>query len=583
MLLFMQKKFSMLVMFLLPILIVLFIGFAFSNVNPASVNIGVFSPQDSTEVESFLTGLNNSRFYTQEMETEELCKQKVKLGEKHICMVIDDLKVEDQQKTIEFYVDYTRVNLVHNIINSMDEAVDERSQKITRSITEDIVSNVDTTAGTLAQVKERLTSVKNNVEGAIEKIDPLQTQLVDLRSNLSSHNIETQELSEQIIDLKARLDDTAYEFNESINDVEDKFDELESYTNSSSQNLLDELIDLNMDFRNISDQLNGSNQSLTETVSTYNEQLKNQTQNQNERVQSARKTLREMSQNIQGIKTTLTTEKENIQKAIDKIDESITTLAETNGDSNLISNPLKTTITSITSEKTHFNIIFAGLVVVVLMLTSLLLSSSLVLNEKFSRAYFRNMISPTNTLVFNFAIYFTTLLVLFVQLALFFGISALVFQTTFVGASFLKVFAVLFLGTSFFILTGMTIAYLFNSEAAINLAVTFITAILLFFSDLILPIENMAPVFQRAALISPFMLIKELLQTVMFFDVSTLSVSSEIFQLFLYVLEIGIILTIILIIHRVKIWFFFHGNAGTRKANPAKAKKKQKGYKNPYA
>ena len=82
------------------------------------------------------------------------------------------------------------------------------------------------------------------------------------------------------------------------------------------------------------------------------------------------------------------------------------------------------------------------------------------------------------------------------------------------------------------------------------------------------------------AYINPFMVTQDILKKTMFFNLTAGNLAGPLLQLFIYLVEAVIILSIILIFHKIKIWFFFHGNSTKVKKQTTN---KQKKFNNPYA
>ena len=98
---------------------------------------------------------------------------------------------------------------------------------------------------------------------------------------------------------------------------------------------------------------------------------------------------------------------------------------------------------------------------------------------------------------------------------------------------------VLLLVATVFILIGMFLGFIFNSEETANLGAISIGSILLFFSNAILPIETLPVGIRDIAKFSPFVLSVSVLKRIMLFGSnftsSFSSISIEIYMLLCFI------------------------------------------------
>ena len=145
------------------------------------------------------------------------------------------------------------------------------------------------------------------------------------------------------------------------------------------------------------------------------------------------------------------------------------------------------------------------------MFISILLSNTLVMMEKHSPAYFRNFITPTKNITFILATYFTSLILVSVQILIIICISSFFFQSNLLSTLLITI-PVIIIITTFFTFTEMIIGYIFTSEETSTLAAISIGSIFLFLSNVILPLESMPDYVQRVAQFNPFVLSETLLR-----------------------------------------------------------------------
>ena len=211
-------------------------------------------------------------------------------------------------------------------------------------------------------------------------------------------------------------------------------------------------------------------------------------------------------------------------------------------DASTIVNPITTKIQPVTIEGSYFNFLLPTLVVLIVMITSILLSSTIVMNEKKSPSFFRNNIAPVGQFLFNSGTYVTSFLIILFQLIIFVAVALVIIKTSMLSAIPTALMSLFFI-ISIFVLLGMCIGYLFRSEETTTLAAISISALFLFFSNTVLPIESMPFYIRIIAQYNPFVLGEGLLKQSIVFHAPVLTFVNGI----LFLLAGCVILLLILI------------------------------------
>ena len=195
-----------------------------------------------------------------------------------------------------------------------------------------------------------------------------------------------------------------------------------------------------------------------------------------------------------------------------------------------IASPIKIKIESIninSSNKSYFTPTILSLIA---LFGSILLSSTFVLQERKSKAYFRNFITPTSDLTFLLGNYLTCLIILIAQFILvWIGITFILDVSVLSVLSSISL--VLFLSLSAFIFVGMFIGYLFKSEETTIFAGVLIATLMMFFSNVLLPIETISGQFKKIALFNPLVACDSALKKIILFDLGISKILTEIYIL----------------------------------------------------
>jgi ABC-type polysaccharide/polyol phosphate export permease len=196
-----------------------------------------------------------------------------------------------------------------------------------------------------------------------------------------------------------------------------------------------------------------------------------------------------------------------------------------------------------------------SLIVLIIMFVSILLSSTLVLMEKNTLAFFRNFVTPTNSTTFVLGTYLTALIMIFIQTIIIGFIYYGLFLNEF-SESLLIASLVIIIIISLFTLVGMLIGYLFNSEETATIASICTGSLFLFLSDVLLPLESMPETVRHLVEYNPFLLASETLKKILLFNepISTVIVDLG------YLIGYSVILIIVIIALQsfVKKSFLFH-------------------------
>ena len=199
-----------------------------------------------------------------------------------------------------------------------------------------------------------------------------------------------------------------------------------------------------------------------------------------------------------------------------------------------IVSPISTEIKPITSESTHFEYTFPSLLVIVLLFSGLLVASTTIIEEKSSKAFFRNFITPTPGSLFVFGNYLSNLFIVLFQIFVIF-VALFFFSSSEIPPEILtNLVLIILLTASVFILLGMLIGYLFKSGETANLAVISLACILLFFSNTILPLETLPLAIRTIAGYNPFILGVDALKEILLFKAPLAGISMQFYTLLAY-------------------------------------------------
>ena len=526
---FIRSKISALIILLGPLLLVSLIGMSFSNSRLPGLNVGLYSPSYNEFTNSIIAKIEENKFNIEKFEAKEACSDSVKKGESSICLVFPE-NMDKLNNEVTFIVDYSKLNLVWIVVDIFTTKVSERATELRTSYANDLLNRVIQTKDDLNKGKTDITSIGTKQEAA-------KTSASSAISLIDEININT-DFGEDVSvsDAKSSLSTVTSK----INSAKSKITSSKNAVSSSGLSD-DEKTVITSDLSSASSSLNAALTYLEGNQSVKS--LEYMILSLNSALENAKSQLEQIKQKKTGIKGDLIMIDGSITdsiKAASDLTASVENMAARlqnvqSSDAEQIISPIKTKIEPVTTPETHFNYLFPTLIVLVIMITSILLSSTLVMIEKKSKSVFRNFITPTSDAVFNLGTFVTSFIVIIFQLAVFLLISGLFFETDIISSLGSSVFILLFISAAF-ILLGMFIGYLFKSEETYVLASITVSALLLFLSSTVMPLESISDSVRIFASYTPFVISENLLRQVMFFHFNLSSLGLELLTLAIYIM-----------------------------------------------
>lgn len=443
-----------------PILLVLLLGAAFNTAQLHGLELATYSSQYNELTDSVITKLS-AQFSITKAASAESCIEGVKVNEWHVCFIFpNDFSVSGDNK-IDFYVNPTHINLVQTIINLISVKVEETTGEIRVSLIETIM--------------ERANSIEAGLTESDKEIASLKAKVLQVSTSLQS---STQTLSQLDFDLSFE------EFNitrlkTSLSTIKSEKSEIEDEAESINESSVRETI------QDACHRLNNAVNNATNTASQLEITAAKAVTKLGQASQATAQTKQALS-SITSELSQMTTQLVELDKMVGEMTlhaKNIKTLSASQ-----IAQPITTSINQVIPKKSYLELILPLLIALLLLFGGIFLGSSLIISEKKSRAYFRNFILPINKGMFVLSTYLTAIIVLMLQVILLFALLAFVMTPQCSWALFLAIFLI----GSIFILLGMVIGYLSRTAETSVLITMIVILFILFFSNLVLPIETIA-------------------------------------------------------------------------------------------
>ncbi|MFH1275846.1 MAG: ABC transporter permease [Candidatus Woesearchaeota archaeon] len=508
--LILRSKSSAFVVLIGPLIIVALIALAFSNSNEFKINIGVIS-DDSELSQQIIAQLENDHNVIN-FENSDSCNNQIKSRIINLCIEFPEnfLVTNENQQKIKFFVDQSRINVVETVIASVSSSINIKSDELSKSFTEDLLQTIDTSSEKTAQNENIIKDLK-------EEIASLETQALSVEASSKNINLNsaTSEISEieESIKILTKVD-------ELLVDLDDLLDTLETdevYTTKTNS------------VRNLYDELNGTANTTLIELNTLLTSVKQKFSAAESNINTISKSALEIKNNLGPIQTNL----EQISQGINEIQDRISNIQIKSSD-NIVA-PFTIEINPILATSNKSTFMFPYFIALIILFVGIMLSSTLVVLEKRSSAYFRTFTTPTSEFYHVLARYLTNIIVLLFQLSL-----VLVAANFYLKINILEnlpiTILILFLGTSLFIFLGMILGYLFKTQEGTTIASVSVGSICLFLSNLILPVESYPELIKQIFILNPYMLFSELLKKSMLFNVGLFEMKKEMIIITSYVI-----------------------------------------------
>ncbi|MCK4589117.1 MAG: ABC transporter permease [Nanoarchaeota archaeon] len=530
-----RAKSSAIIVILAPLLIILLVGIAFDNANTYGLNIGVYSSDFNQNVESFLNKLSQKEFNIIKYQEEEKCVNDIKLGSTHTCVVFPpnlDFN-SNQQQTITFYIDQSKINLVWMIMDTLSSGITERSKEISKDLTNIVLSKLEKTKTNLGENKPILINVKTENNNVLIKAQEIGSQITSLNFDVDSFGAATTQTSLLAIQGNLSSDiELAKSMIKSARSAVGGSSASESEVEDIKEKLNNALEKLDEAKTNIEDNSTKNNQSLT-NIATQIQNIQTKLNSTKNQISSAVSSSQQKLNEMQGSLSQSVTDLGTIETMMDSLLTDIQSIKVT--DAAAIASPVVTDIKPISAEKTYLNYLFPSLMILVVMFISILLGTTLVMMEKHSPALFRNFITPTRNITFIISTYLTNIFLILIQMVIILGI-ALYFFSGQILPSLPMVILILLIAATLFSFVGMGVGYLFRSEETSTLAAISFGSLCLFMSSTIIPLESMPTTIRQIAFYNPFVVAERLLRSVILFQPKIKFLANDIFILLGYAL-----------------------------------------------
>jgi len=523
--LLLRSKASAFVVLVGPLLIIGLISLALSNTESYNINVGIIAPDQEGLTNQFITQLEKGDYSLTNYESIDRCIQQIKLQKTNLCIKFPANFVMGNNKThqVMFYVDKSRINIVESIVSSVKSTITLKSDEITLGLTDNLIKTIEYTQEEIDKEKGIISEIKNQIETGNSNTNEIEKNSKELVNNVATTEDQTKDINSYSSNLKSAVSTFSTDLDEFIEDVETVDGHPSTTDIETSKDTLNDTSILETD----------KIKKATEEIDTAINLIISDLGQNGGIIESANKVKQDLSE----IKTKINKLEESLQKSTDKINELEITSASS------IINPFTIEVNPVLAVSEQSTLMFPYIITLIILFVGMMLSSTLIVMEKKSRAFFRTFTTPTSELSHLIAGYVTNLIVISFQLGIVFTAAHYYLKIPVIN-NYKITLLILFLTVSFFIFLGSFIGYLFKTQEGTTIASISLGSLFLFLSNIILPIENFTLGVKKLLIANPFVLCSELLKKSMLFSAQFPDIKKELFLISIYVIVSGILVLI---------------------------------------
>ncbi len=550
---------SFLFLILGPLMIITIIGLTFAGDNAKGLWFGVYQEnKDASSSLPFLTELGN----TVTFDYLEDCIKELREGRLHLCVALkssqrfarpeDRVPDDSGQVTVTFYYDLSRKQLSSLVIGMIQQKLGKSVQDISLETTKGLLEKMQDLVLFLKSGERDITGLIDESHTTEAQLDLRGTKLRELRTQLTEYQKQVNQLSTDVNEMSqlsksasVTIPQRAGEVKKGLTDLENAIRSIQSdpsfstngitgYTLSGttvrvSRGSLTEEYDLVFE---------GDKALLAMTYATRTQvsgdldTLSSQTATTNTQIQNAKTTVQDTKTKLDTIATLMDNEiaandafkqrvvngrneLENVQRQLKNNIGSFAVLDS--GSAESIIRPVLDEYVPLSNIE-NIQIVFPGVLVIVIVFITILFATILTLSEINGPAYFRNLLAPRPNIGYPIGILLTNMILVFFQITVLLIIAQFLLGVPVIENAILiyTLSAILIFS---FTLIGMCLSFLIKNTQTTILASIFTALGLYLFSGMMRPLELMPTTVAFAAHLNPVVIAEDLFRLLLSYGI----------------------------------------------------------------
>jgi len=500
-----------------PLLIILLVSAAYTGGDDQQLRVGVYAESYTPLADQMVEAVKEKGYAVSILPSEAVCLDDVKTGKLQTCILFPpDFRIkESSSNTVVFAVDNSRLNLVYQLIEGLNSEFSFQGQAISEDLAGTMLDRVKV-------AQQGIHSQRENVELIDRALVSAQAEVAAGKQTLNSVDLNVSYVD--LLEIRGRATGMATTVkqvrDESIETIDDAILTLQHAQSEVENETKDEVDARISDLRNATTKIN----QIAEDAPQAAQEIAMVIEDAADSIQDTREKFDALVNASKIADTRLQVTKSRLDDSISRLTTLKGTLAHADEslqislgmNATAIAAPIVTEVRPISAERSQLTFTYPYILMLVIMFLGLMLSSSLIVMDKTSRAAFRNFTTATRDEYLIFLSFITTFLILLAQacailLVSYWFIKAPLFQNF--GVSLIVISSAITL----FAFLGMIIGYLVGTQEAAMIASLSIGSIFLFISNLVLPLETMNKAVSTLSIYNPYVVLSELLRQSMLF------------------------------------------------------------------
>ncbi len=515
-----DNKLSLFILILGPLIIISLLGIYYYSDNSHSINLGIYGNNESKLMPIYVQGFKDNGFNVINYDSVLGCEDAIKIGIVHACVIFpNDFKLANNQTNIiKVEVDESKGKVVNLLEHSIYITIETQNQKIQLEQTNMLIDSVEKTEKTVKLWQENLS----------------QANLVVLKLEKNNEKIK-----QNILQIE-----TIYNYDDlNIGDISTGVNKVNGSVNSAINSSLTLVLEIKSDIANITSVLDNGNvtgsdiikiETLTKdtksTISSLETKLSSLSKDKYE-INKLVKELSDLQLELSDLESQLNTKYNLIKTDLGNVTREQTNLGNILNDINVstvillndlnkieirdsvvLVKPVSVEVSNVSTKADNkLTAIFPALIASLIMIISLFIASTFILQDRKSEANFRNYMSQTSGFLFLIGNFLSIFLIVFLQMS----IIILVYYLIFLKVSFLKALLVILIIIpiiSFFVILGMFIGNVSKSETVNSIFLFVLIFCFLTFSGILMPIESLSYLMQKLSMLNPYIISEGILR-----------------------------------------------------------------------
>jgi len=593
-----------------PLALILLIGFAYSGEGIHSVNIGAISSDFNTLEPAFSNFSYFADVIS--YENPESCINDMALEKVHICLEFSEefMTTGDiPTGTIIFYFDNSKKALSNKIVETISDFFGVQADKISLDSATTIFQNIENMVVYLYDKNQDIAFIINESDSIKNDLILRKEKLIVIQKEFEPSYNKIKNIQIKLDNLSIEINKSYNEFDSSMELVFDNLEVLENnlkilkltypsqkiyISNKTFTTNIGEFVSANISYYNLSD-LNFSliNESISIPEFNQSIDLKDLSsdlstglilelsldsislfRNSATKLQNSTTTyfnyIDEQKTEFDTAVSLLDTVKKLIDADIKASDEyilkinsgvasmllvqkelnsSLADLSKLNPElAEQLVNPIMENYEPLLPGVENIKIAFPGMLTIIIIFISILFANIVTLGEINSTAFYRNLITPVNKLIFTIGLMITNIFVVLFQVVILLLVAKFSFNIDILSQFGPLIFIILLL-VLLFSSIGMIFALLIRNEQSSILTTTFVALGFFLFSNSVTPLETMPKLAASIAAKNPYVIASSAFRKILIFNVPT--IKTEVIYLLSYFI-IALILVIYLTKKKIK-------------------------------